>query len=286
MEFIIDAQFLDVNSCEPIPELTWDIWHCNSTGVYSGVVANGNGDSTDESNLDATFLRGLTTTDSDGVAQFTSTFPGHYTGRATHIHVMGHLNGSVLDNGTYSGGSITHIGQLFFDQSLITEVEKTSPYSSNTQTITTNAEDSILANEAENESDPIVNYVLLGETVADGIFAWISIGVDATASYTGSAAATLTADGGVESTNSGMGGGPGGDGGPPGAGNGTGMGWNGTAPSNSASAPSGSASGTPVLTSVLGTTSATTGTSGSAVSSASVTSAARRVRSPFARRFF
>jgi protocatechuate 3,4-dioxygenase beta subunit len=55
-------------------------------GVYSGVIASGNGNSNDDSNLDATFLRGLQKTDDEGVAQFQTIFPGHYTGRATHIH--------------------------------------------------------------------------------------------------------------------------------------------------------------------------------------------------------
>lgn len=46
-----------------------DIWNVNATGVYSGVVAKGNGDSSDLSNLDATFLRGLRSTNNDGVVQ-------------------------------------------------------------------------------------------------------------------------------------------------------------------------------------------------------------------------
>lgn len=55
-------------------------------GVYSGVVARGNGNSNDESNLDETFLRGLQKTDESGVTQIQTIFPGHYRGRATHIH--------------------------------------------------------------------------------------------------------------------------------------------------------------------------------------------------------
>jgi protocatechuate 3,4-dioxygenase beta subunit len=115
VDVIIDAQFLDVNTCGPISDLMWDLWHCNSTGVYGGDIGNGNGDSNYLSNLNNTALRGLTATDDDGVAQFTSLFPGHYSGRATHMHVVGHLNGTILDNGTYTGGNIAHIGQLFFD---------------------------------------------------------------------------------------------------------------------------------------------------------------------------
>ena len=78
---ILDIQITDTSSCEPIPALYIDIWHCNSTGVYSGVVANGNGDSSDASNIDQTFLRGIQQTNSDGVVQFNTTFPGHYTGK-------------------------------------------------------------------------------------------------------------------------------------------------------------------------------------------------------------
>lgn len=55
-------------------------------GVYSGVIANGNGDSNDASNINATFLRGIQKTDSDGVLTFDTLVPGHYSGRTTHSH--------------------------------------------------------------------------------------------------------------------------------------------------------------------------------------------------------
>jgi hypothetical protein len=74
----------------------------------------------------------------------------------------------------------SHIGQLFFDQSLQGLVEYQEPYASNTQSLTTNDEDSILAAEADS-SDPMVRYVLLGDNVADGVLGWISIGIDPTA---------------------------------------------------------------------------------------------------------
>ena len=69
-------QFVDVNTCKPVANLYAEIWHCNATGVYSGVVANGNGNTSDESNLDATFLRGLSPTDADGIVSFQTIFPG------------------------------------------------------------------------------------------------------------------------------------------------------------------------------------------------------------------
>jgi protocatechuate 3,4-dioxygenase beta subunit len=191
---------------------------CNSTGVYSGIVASGNGDSSDAANINATFLRGLQPTDSLGVAQFTTLFPGHYTSRAPHIHVLAHFNGTSYPNGTYNGGYVSHVGQLFFDQDLITAVELKAPYNTNTQELTTNADDSIFAEEGAS-SDPVVEYSLLGDSVADGVFGWVAFGIDLTTEQTISGAASLYASGGVASSSSGGGGsgGPGGNstGGPP-----------------------------------------------------------------------
>ncbi|KAF1323061.1 hypothetical protein FI667_g10798, partial [Globisporangium splendens] len=209
IDLYAELQIIDVNSCTAVENLYVDFWHCNSTGVYSGVIASGNGNSADTTNIDKTFNRGLAPTDSSGIVSFATTFPGHYTGRATHIHVLGSHDGTVLANKTYSGGKAAHVGQIFFDQDLITEVEATSKYAVNTQSITLNSADTILSESAASGFDPVMEYVLLGDSVEDGIFAWISIGVDTTISKTVSAAATLTASGGVAAsgTSGGMGGG-------------------------------------------------------------------------------
>jgi hypothetical protein len=135
----------------------------------------------------------------------------------THIHVMTSLDATVNANETLSGGSITHVGQMFFDQDLIKEVDALEPYASNEQTLTENADDSILSEEAAT-TDPFVEYVLLGDTVAEGIFGWLAFGMDTTASYNITPAAYWTENGGVENENAGagMGGGPpGGSGAPP-----------------------------------------------------------------------
>jgi protocatechuate 3,4-dioxygenase beta subunit len=197
------AQFIDVTTCEPISGLWWDVWNCNSTGVYSGVQDSSNGNGDDASNLNRTALRGIQETDDDGIAQFKSIVPGHYSGRATHVHVVGHIGATLLENGTITGGNVSHIGQLFFDQDLITEVEATSPYVNNTIAITLNSADRVFGLETEDSnSDPVFEYVFLGDDVSDGIFSWITIGVDPTASYETSYAALLTADGGVSSSSS------------------------------------------------------------------------------------
>ncbi|KAF2084604.1 aromatic compound dioxygenase [Saccharata proteae CBS 121410] len=123
-------------------------------------------------------------TDSDGVAQFSTLFPGHYAGRATHIHVFTHMNSTVLENGSITAGNITHTGQLFFDQDLIDDINsELAPYNANTIDVVENADDRVFAGEAVAGSDPVLNYVLLGDAVEDGLFAWITMGIDRAARY-------------------------------------------------------------------------------------------------------
>ena len=232
----LDFQFVDVETCEPIENLYSDIWNCNATGVYSGLVANGNGNTADTSNLDATFLRGIQKTDSDGVLQFKTLFPGHYSGRATHHHIVAHLDVTVLPNNTISGGTVAHIGQLFWDQDLIYEIEATSPYSENTVSITTNAEDRVFSDETSGStSDPVLSYVRLGDSLSDGLFGWITVAVNKSATYDPNYSFVYTSDGGVAQSGGGTdnvnGGGP--SGGFP-------SGSSGAAPTGAGGPPSGS----------------------------------------------
>ncbi|KAK0462173.1 Intradiol ring-cleavage dioxygenase, partial [Armillaria novae-zelandiae] len=217
----VDVELIDYSTYEPVADVYIDFWRCNATGVYSGVVAGGNGNQNDESNLDKTFLRGIQATNLEGYAQFETIFPGHYTSHANHIHVLAHGDGTFFSNGTFKTSSDRHVSQLFFDQSLITVVEKTSPYASNTQQLTENEDDSILVNTVSgtNGVDPILKYIYLGNSISDRLLLWGSMGIDLSASYLVSSAAMLTEDGGVKNSNSGGGnapgsGGPGG-GGPP-----------------------------------------------------------------------
>ncbi|KAI9713191.1 MAG: hypothetical protein M1820_001176 [Bogoriella megaspora] len=208
----LDVQIIDVETCEPISGVMLEAWHCNATGVYGGIVASGNGNSDDATNINRTSLRGLQQSKDDGALTFDTIVPGHYVGRTNHMHVLAHLNATVLPNDTITGGTISHVGQLFFDQDLLEEVETTSPYSTNTQDVTTNAEDSIFQQEATG-FDPVVEYVLLGDTVDDGLLGWVSFGINITANYSVNPAATLTSEGGVADNSTGSG--AGGPGGPP-----------------------------------------------------------------------
>lgn len=200
VDLFLEVQYVDINTCGAIPNVAVDIWNCNATGVYSGVNTAGNYDS-----LDTTYLRGIQLTDHDGVAQFQTIFPGHYSGRATHTHLLSHTNAKVMPNGTISviDTPVSHIGQLFFPEDLRTAVEATYPYNLNTDDATSNEDDMWSVIQADASYDPFPQFVYLGDDITDGLFAWIQIGVNASADYQNdeyySVAAYLTEDGGVDS---------------------------------------------------------------------------------------
>lgn len=200
-----DIQLINVDTCEPLADAWADVWSCNATGVYSGIQSGVNGDPSDAGNLNNTALRGVQKSDADGVVHFTFTFPGHYPGRTNHQHIIVRENATVLPNGTLAGGSASHIGQLFFDQTLIDEVEARSPYTENAAPATPNSEDWVLGEQetAGTDSDPVYSYVLLGNDTSLEIFAWIVIGVDPSASYTPTYSFALTEGGGVAVGNGG-----------------------------------------------------------------------------------
>ncbi|TGJ79259.1 hypothetical protein E0Z10_g9507 [Xylaria hypoxylon] len=222
VDLFLEVQYIDVNNCQAVPSVAIDIWNCNATGVYSGVESG-------QAGLNTTFLRGIQLTDYEG-------FPGHYEGRAPHTHLLAHTNASVKSNGTISvyGAPVSHIGQLFWPEELRVEVEATAPYNQNTGELTTNDEDMWSILQADESFDPIPQFIYLGDSIEDGLFAWIQIGINSSADYTTDdyygVAAYFDEDGG-HSTGTGAGGPPGGPGG------------NGTAPTGSASgvAPTASA---------------------------------------------
>jgi len=117
---------LDASTCAPIKGAAVDIWHADAAGVYSG-FGEGAGS--------RTFMRGIQKTNRDGLALFTTVYPGWYPGRAVHIHVKVHV-----------GGSVVHTGQLFFPDAVTAKAYRVPPYSSRPGPQTTNARDAIFVN--------------------------------------------------------------------------------------------------------------------------------------------
>jgi protocatechuate 3,4-dioxygenase beta subunit len=69
-------------NCLPMKNVRVNIWHCDKDGVYSGYAGGMNPGGT----VGSTYCRGYQFTDNNGVAAFTTIFPGWYSGRICHIH--------------------------------------------------------------------------------------------------------------------------------------------------------------------------------------------------------
>jgi len=225
IKMTLAIQVVDVNTCEPVPNAYLDIWSSNATGIYVGVQGYpGMGDPNDASILQGTTLRGVQPTDTDGIATFDTLMPGHYEGRATHIHTIVYLDAELQPNNTLTGGRAAHIGQIYFEQSLISTVDTFSPYNQNTMAVVPNAQD-MLFQMGSNGDDPTLRYSLVGDTPEQGMYAWIRFGIDVQNSMPLNPAAYWTETGGVMNPTGPVGGGgfgggfpgfPGGGGGFPG----------------------------------------------------------------------
>ena len=104
-------------ACVALPSATVDVWHCDALGVYSDAT-----DPTFGSTKGTKFLRGYQTTDANGMAKFTTIWPGWYQGRAVHVHFK---ICSTASNGQVSDFT----SQLFFDESLNDQIFAQAPYS-------------------------------------------------------------------------------------------------------------------------------------------------------------
>jgi protocatechuate 3,4-dioxygenase beta subunit len=138
------------NSCASIPNATVEVWHCDTSGVYSE-YGTGSGQ---------TFLRGLQTTDSSGAVTFTTVYPGWYAGRATHIHVEVFINGATVKT-----------TQIAFPESVTAEVYASGVYASHGQNPTSNSRDGIFADGVNDE------LATISGSVAGGYTASLTIGV-------------------------------------------------------------------------------------------------------------
>ncbi|MFN8036793.1 MAG: intradiol ring-cleavage dioxygenase [Acidimicrobiia bacterium] len=127
--------------CGPLAGAAVDVWHCDAGGEYSGF--NGNSLAATQAGGTNTerFLRGVQRTGADGVATFTTIFPGWYQGRTVHIHLRVLEGGSL--GATYQGGHVAHVGQAFFDEATTARVMALDPYRARTGTRTRNEQDSI-----------------------------------------------------------------------------------------------------------------------------------------------
>jgi protocatechuate 3,4-dioxygenase beta subunit len=157
-------------TCKPLRNAAVDIWHCNASGVYSDISSEGT--------VGETYLRGVQITDRHGRASFETVFPGHYAGRTTHIHARIHVH-SQASGGRIAGGHVAHTGQMFPPDAVYEEVYKLAPYSGDTATIVSHAEDRVWTQQHGSEQQLSVRQV--GGQLAKGLVATVTMAVDPSA---------------------------------------------------------------------------------------------------------
>jgi protocatechuate 3,4-dioxygenase beta subunit len=159
---------VDSQTCEPIRDAAVDVWHCDALGVYSGEPSEGS--------EGEAYLRGIQLTDGNGLAQFATIYPGQYPGRTTHIHVKVHIGGRQSD-GTYSGGHVSHTGQLFTSDRRDAEAFALAPYNRNTAELTPRNADGVYRYQGGSSS--VLALTRAGNSLArDGFTARATLGVD------------------------------------------------------------------------------------------------------------
>eukprot|EP01113_Clastostelium_recurvatum_P040086 TRINITY_DN61_c0_g1_i2.p1 TRINITY_DN61_c0_g1~~TRINITY_DN61_c0_g1_i2.p1 ORF type:complete len:512 (-),score=109.67 TRINITY_DN61_c0_g1_i2:141-1676(-) len=162
-------RFRDVNTCKAVAKASIEIWHCNATGVYSGVNTPSN-----QGGAGTTWLRGTQHTDPDGYVFFETIFPGYELGRPTHLHYKVRLAGS---------SDVVFTGQTFFSEDLVTQVNNLAPYNTNTHYRVHLADDATYNVQSTSLAQMTVQYRDPSAGVSGGLIGMLDFGVDA--SYDG-----------------------------------------------------------------------------------------------------
>jgi protocatechuate 3,4-dioxygenase beta subunit len=138
------------NGCAPVTNASVEVWQCDAAGTYSEYGAGAG----------QTFLRGLQTTDTNGVVRFRTIYPGWYQGRATHIHLEVFVNGAVVKT-----------TQIAFPEDVSAAVYGTGVYASHGQNLTTNSRDNVFSDGTAYE------LATLSGSTTSGYTATLTVGV-------------------------------------------------------------------------------------------------------------
>ena len=142
-----------------------DIWQCDAMGAYSGYTkmalppppdfdpkAPGRPPAgrppgpppaprpTDHQ----TFLRGIQHTDRAGIVTFETIVPGNYPGRTNHIHFKVRTASALQPQRTH----VSHVGQVFFPESLMVTLMQLDPYRGHAIQRTTQSDDPVFADQS------------------------------------------------------------------------------------------------------------------------------------------
>lgn len=166
----LEITIINSKTCRPLKHAAVDIWHCNASGIYSDISSEGT--------VGKTYLRGVQFTNKHGLVTFKTIFPGHYSGRTTHIHARVHI-GSTDRSGKLTGGHVAHTGQMFPPDAVYEEVYKLSPYSTETATIVTHAEDRVWTDQHGSEAPLKIKKI--GNRLSKGLTASVTLAVNTSA---------------------------------------------------------------------------------------------------------
>jgi len=106
---------LAADRCVPLAGAYVDVWQCDAAGVYSGVR---------DPQFDTSarkFLRGYQVTDAEGMARFTTIYPGWYPGRAVHIHFK-------VRSAPDARPGFEFTSQVYFDEAVTDAAHARAPY--------------------------------------------------------------------------------------------------------------------------------------------------------------
>lgn len=145
-------------NCAALAGAIVDVWHCDKDGYYSEYGGTGM-QSANFTTVD--FLRGRQTTDANGLAGFTSIYPGWYPGRAPHIHV--HIYNAA--------GKSLLVTQIAFPNAISNTVYSTGQsygYTKGTQD-TMNERDNVFSDGFANELGTLSGSVSAGYVLAHTI---------------------------------------------------------------------------------------------------------------------
>ena len=121
---------IEERSCNPLVGAIVDVWHCDAMGIYSDVRDAG------FDTRGKKFLRGYQVSNSSGLAEFMTIYPGWYSGRAVHIHFK-------IRTSPGSGRGQEFTSQIYFDETLTDKIHSQLPYTKKGRRNTMNDADAI-----------------------------------------------------------------------------------------------------------------------------------------------
>jgi protocatechuate 3,4-dioxygenase beta subunit len=117
-------------------------------------------------------------TNAGGFAEFETIYPGHYSGRTTHIHVKVHIGGKAAGS-AYTGGHVSHTGQILFDDAITSRVYELAPYTCDTAARVLNSADRVYTEQGGSKS--VLKLSRRGSSIADGLVGAVTLAVNPTA---------------------------------------------------------------------------------------------------------